>query len=102
MKLLVLVVLAFLLFAKEGEGLTCPECNREECPVLDESTCGAGVSTDACGCCPRCFKDLGEGCGGPWNVFGRCGGTMTCRKVPGPFGTDDYTWNFNARGTCVQ
>ncbi|XP_053635505.1 venom protein 302 [Cherax quadricarinatus] len=56
-------------------GLSCPRCNRSKCP---EVTCPGSVGSDICGCCPKCFKVLGEPCGGIWNHAGLCDEEFIC------------------------
>ncbi|XP_069945713.1 insulin-like growth factor-binding protein 7 [Cherax quadricarinatus] len=60
-------------------GLSCPPCNRAECP---EVTCSLSVGEDICGCCPTCLKGLGEPCGGIWNHAGSCDQEFVCSNPP--------------------
>uniref|UniRef100_A0A4Q8K956 U46-Sparatoxin-Hju1a_1 n=1 Tax=Heteropoda jugulans TaxID=1358901 RepID=A0A4Q8K956_9ARAC len=79
-------------------ALDCPECNRDICK--DPGPCRFGQTTDACGCCPVCYKGVGEECGGPWNVFGLCANHLSCIRLSGEKDTDPIR-EFNAVGKCL-
>ncbi|KAF2363937.1 Growth factor receptor cysteine-rich domain [Trinorchestia longiramus] len=95
-------VLVVLLLVAAGEfwladALRCLPCVKEDCPPAPKCVWGTGL--DVCGCCAECYKGPGEKCGGPWNIFGKCGQKMTCNKII-PADGDQYA-EFNADGTCV-
>ncbi|KAK3748835.1 hypothetical protein QZH41_011160, partial [Actinostola sp. cb2023] len=37
-----------------------------------------GVVKDPCNCCDVCAKQVGQKCGGPWNLAGRCDKGLSC------------------------
>ncbi|XP_067132100.1 venom protein 302-like [Centruroides vittatus] len=81
-------------------ALDCPDCDKSKCSP--HGVCSVGIVTDVCGCCDVCAKNVGEECGGPWNVFGLCGSKLVCLKKPPPPDVKDHvTWYFNQKGRCV-
>ncbi|KAF2363938.1 Insulin-like growth factor-binding protein IGFBP [Trinorchestia longiramus] len=78
MKLVLILVLISTLAIWDVAGLSCPPCNRDDCPATP--TCNWGVGTDPCACCNICLKGPGEVCGGPWYVEGHCGEGLQCVK----------------------
>ncbi|CAG0887324.1 unnamed protein product [Cyprideis torosa] len=57
--------------------------------------CPVGETLDECGCCPVCYKDVGEVCGGPLNAQGTCAPGMIC------VGAVRAGADFNGRGVCI-
>lgn len=55
--------------------LSC-RCNPALCP--DAGPCAHGTVRDRCSCCDVCAKGLGERCGGPYDIYGRCGVGLVC------------------------
>ncbi|GFU93456.1 IGFBP N-terminal domain-containing protein [Trichonephila clavipes] len=78
-------------------ALDCPDCDIEMCK--DPGTCHLGRTTDICGCCTVCLKGVGEECGGPWGVFGKCANHLSCIKIPGRERNDPVS-DFNNVGKC--
>ncbi|GFU41718.1 IGFBP N-terminal domain-containing protein [Nephila pilipes] len=78
-------------------ALDCPDCDIEMC--RDPGTCRLGKTTDICGCCPVCFKGIGEECGGPWDAYGKCANHLSCIRIPGRE-RNDPVGDFNAVGRC--
>uniref|UniRef100_A0A224XGG1 Putative venom gland protein n=1 Tax=Megacormus gertschi TaxID=1843536 RepID=A0A224XGG1_9SCOR len=67
-------------------SLSCPcwqEIDKTKYCRPRPASCPLGYTTDACGCCPVCYKVEGERCGGPWGVYGRCGEGLRCEKGAG-------------------
>lgn len=68
------------------EALTCPKCEPENkariCPQLTASDCPHGLTTDMCGCCDKCYKDMGDECGGIWGQGGTCAEVYECAMNP--------------------
>lgn len=62
-------------------SLICPDCHRLFCTVRKPSKlkCKGGKTTDICGCCPVCAKQIGEDCGGEWNYLGKCDVGLYCK-----------------------
>ncbi|KAL7647363.1 UNVERIFIED_CONTAM: hypothetical protein RMT77_000959 [Armadillidium vulgare] len=61
----------------------CPSCAVVLCASADSLNCTHGSTINpVCGCCPVCFKGLGESCGGftPFPVVG-CGDGLKCQTV---------------------
>lgn len=93
------------------DSMICPECDRLFCTVRKASKlkCKGGKTTDICGCCPVCAKQIGEPCGGEWNYLGKCDVGLYCRAA-----TLDLTPTFYQQikteipmggipeGTCVK
>ncbi|CAL1272301.1 unnamed protein product [Larinioides sclopetarius] len=79
-------------------ALDCPDCDIKAC--RNPGLCRLGKTTDVCGCCPVCYKGVGDECGGPWNVFGVCAHHLSCVRLPGPKGRDPIT-EFNNKGRCL-
>nr|XP_045613001.1 venom protein 302-like isoform X2 [Procambarus clarkii] len=73
-------------------GLRCFPCEQRSTPCPDPSTlsCPWGTVKDICYCCDICGKGPGEECGGMWNMFGKCGRCLVCKKE-----------SEHAKGTCV-
>lgn len=67
----------------EVDDMICPPCDRLFCTVRKASKlkCKGGVTTDICGCCPVCAKQLGEPCGGEWNYLGKCDDGLMCQST---------------------
>uniref|UniRef100_A0A0C9RPA6 TSA: Tityus bahiensis Tbah02317 mRNA sequence n=1 Tax=Tityus bahiensis TaxID=50343 RepID=A0A0C9RPA6_TITBA len=79
-------------------GVTCVDKTEEDCPEV-------GVTKYGCKCCKVCAQNIGESCGGVYNVSGICGRNLECVKPPPPEGADEHTasiHNFNSRGTCQK
>merc|ERR1711862_175302 len=86
------IALLLIAFVVGTQGFTPLRCDSSSCGAAP--SCKAGFEgTDINGCCPICLADVGEECGGPWNVHGFCGGTLACQK--------DFS-DFNAKGKCAQ
>lgn len=70
---------------KEGEmdSMICPSCDRLFCTVsvkrASKLKCKGGITTDICGCCPVCAKQIQEPCGGEWNYLGKCDVGLYCK-----------------------
>ncbi|CAG0887322.1 unnamed protein product [Cyprideis torosa] len=82
---LVTILVALLGFLSEipqfSSALSCRPCHMiDHCPTVDLSDCDFGITTNRCGCCPACFKGPGEECGGPFQIMGKCGRGMFCRR----------------------
>lgn len=67
----------------EVGDMICPPCDQLFCTVRKASKlkCKGGVTTDICGCCPVCAKQLGEPCGGEWNYLGKCDEGLMCQST---------------------
>lgn len=65
------------------DSMICPPCDRLFCTVRKESRlkCRGGTTTDICGCCPVCAKQVGEPCGGEWNYLGKCDAGLYCKAA---------------------
>lgn len=63
--------------------MICPTCDRLFCTVrkVSKLKCKGGVTTDICGCCPVCAKQVGEPCGGEWNYLGKCDEGLYCEAT---------------------
>ncbi|XP_067942953.1 uncharacterized protein [Watersipora subatra] len=64
------------------DSMICPDCERLFCYVKKASKLmcnGGGVTTDICGCCPVCAKQVGDPCGGEWNYLGKCDVGLYCK-----------------------
>uniref|UniRef100_A0A482Z864 U30-Theraphotoxin-Sfo1a_1 n=1 Tax=Selenotholus foelschei TaxID=1905327 RepID=A0A482Z864_9ARAC len=98
----VMAICGFLGFlCAVGFALRCSPCNPERCsPEFNPKNCKVGVTKDVCNCCPACFKDVGEDCGGPWNFVGLCADHLICIKPSPPPGKPDPYYEFNAKGKC--
>ncbi|XP_023217453.1 venom protein 302-like isoform X2 [Centruroides sculpturatus] len=75
---ILLLVLACCIIATYA--LDCPSCDKSACQP--HGRCVAGVVKDVCGCCDVCAKRIGEECGGPDDIYGKCARWMLC---VGPF-----------------
>ncbi|XP_067143785.1 venom protein 302-like [Centruroides vittatus] len=81
-------------------SLSCRPCDKSACTPVKEADCPVGISFDSCGCCQRCARNVGEKCGGPWKVHGKCGNGLVCVKPPPPEGVNPSLYEFNSKGTC--
>ncbi|XP_067132099.1 venom protein 302-like [Centruroides vittatus] len=80
-------------------ALDCPPCDKSACQP--HGRCRAGVVKDICNCCDVCAKTLGEECGGPDDIYGKCASWMVCaRPFPPPKDVDYKTWHKNQKGKC--
>jgi len=73
-----LLVLVLALCASSALSLSC-SCGTFPCqtPVC----CESGMYTpDECGCCLTCAKDLGDQCGGPFQISGTCARDLRCLR----------------------
>ncbi|XP_023234366.1 venom protein 302-like [Centruroides sculpturatus] len=61
-------------------ALTCEMCGTFECHNKSDDECPSGLVTDICDCCLVCGKSENETCGGIWNVLGKCGEGLYCKK----------------------
>ena len=77
-----LIALVTVATLASTQALSCFGCDSEDlrCTPLHLQNCKGGLTTDACGCCAVCAKVVGETCGGPWNVKGKCDCGLTCYK----------------------
>lgn len=66
-----------------NNSMICPSCEKLFCTVKKASKlkCRGGVTTDICGCCPVCAKQVGEPCGGEWNYLGKCDQGLYCKPI---------------------
>ncbi|XP_077971621.1 uncharacterized protein LOC120346507 [Styela clava] len=64
--------------------LRCPSCEKLHCPKRNPKklNCKGGITTDVCGCCPRCAKLDGESCGGQHEYLGKCDRGLLCEPEP--------------------
>ncbi|XP_057313337.1 cysteine-rich motor neuron 1 protein-like [Hydractinia symbiolongicarpus] len=74
-------------------GLSCPLCNRRECP---KPCCEGGLVKDACNCCDVCAKLKGERCGGPFGGH-ECDTGLHCQRKE-PYGDGAV----NSAGFCAE
>ncbi|XP_015920478.1 venom protein 302-like [Parasteatoda tepidariorum] len=79
--------------------LDCPDCDKSLCKEVEP--CRHGTTTDVCGCCPACYKGIGEECGGPWNVKGVCAGHLSCIRNPSKNEKLNPIEEFNRTGKCL-
>jgi len=96
----VVTFLLLLCITSRVLSLSCPgPCVRANCDLSRAQGCTAGIleGGDPCGCCDVCAKDIGEVCGGPWDITGICANWLTCLKD-----TSIPNFDFNAEGTCVR
>nr|API81346.1 venom toxin [Hemiscorpius lepturus] len=83
-------------------SLSCPCWEQEDktdyCgpPPTD---CPLGTTSDVCGCCPVCYKVLGESCGGMWGTMGQCGPGLFCKRDV-ESSENEYTYE-NSDGVCI-
>ncbi|KAF6036875.1 hypothetical protein EB796_004815 [Bugula neritina] len=93
--------------------MICPTCDRLFCTVRKASRlqCPGGKTTDICGCCPVCAKQVGDPCGGEWNYLGKCDVGLYCKastvSIHAPILFQDIKpvevpKGGIAEGTCVQ
>ncbi|XP_067122565.1 venom protein 302-like isoform X2 [Centruroides vittatus] len=89
-----------VLFCMENtiSALTCLACDQNTCEKKTEEDCPAGLTRDVCECCVICAKDIGERCGGIWNMYGKCGRNLKCVNPSNPLTTFDYA---NEYGICL-
>ncbi|XP_076038378.1 venom protein 302-like [Oratosquilla oratoria] len=90
---LLLLLLGIISFVQSIQGLSCPLCDKSDCPPLNPFTCPAGTESDVCGCCTVCAKTQYEVCGGPWFIHGNCGRGLFCLR-------DES--DFNSDGICIR
>ncbi|XP_033632488.1 cysteine-rich motor neuron 1 protein-like [Asterias rubens] len=57
------------------EALSCGPCEPETCPTI---SCSGSQIPGPCGCCTVCAKQLGESCGGQYDLAGRCDEGLMC------------------------
>ena len=92
MNSLVLLGFALILVTLSGsEALSCMRCDPLNCS--EPSNCKGGLVSDVCGCCDVCAQVLGEECGGPWDIYGKCDAGLEC---------DADKDDFNAQGKCIN
>lgn len=95
------------------DSMICPTCDRLFCTVRKASRlqCPGGKTTDICGCCPVCAKQVGDPCGGEWNYLGKCDVGLYCKastvSIHAPILFQDIKpvevpKGGIAEGTCVQ
>jgi len=89
-----LVVLVYVINMSRVAAFSCPEELKQYCKPAEELSCKGGVTKDACGFCTICAKVVGESCGGPWGVEGRCDEGLTCHK------TGSIAQQWQAVGVC--
>ncbi|KAF8795324.1 single insulin-like growth factor-binding domain protein-1 [Argiope bruennichi] len=77
--------------------LNCLNCDLQTC--RDPGPCPRGKSSDLCNCCPVCLRGVGEQCGGPMSIFGKCLDHLSCVQLSGEL--DDPTHASNAIGICL-
>jgi hypothetical protein len=99
MKTILLIALVISANLAITESLRC-RCDSPhvKCTPVYKLNCAGGLVRDVCGCCAVCAKVKGEKCGGPWNLRGRCGCGLRCRKSPKVIA---QVGEFNAGGICV-
>ncbi|XP_057309973.1 uncharacterized protein LOC130647973 [Hydractinia symbiolongicarpus] len=91
----VLIALNLLIFvqASINSVLKCPDdCSRLMCMKGRhlKKICKNGIVYEACGCCRTCAKGEGDICGGPMDMYGKCGERLMCyppKVKPGDLGT---------------
>ncbi len=76
-----LLFLAFLGYSLSQQTDTdgrvdCELCDKSACPT--DLSCLAELVLDRCSCCKVCAKVLGERCGGPDSIDGRCADEYIC------------------------
>ena len=96
-----LIALVTVATLASTQALSCFGCDSEDlrCTPLHLQNCKGGLTTDACGCCAVCAKVVGETCGGPWNVIGKCDCGLTCYKSEE---VKQQMGEFNAFGKCIR
>ncbi|XP_066276574.1 cysteine-rich motor neuron 1 protein-like [Branchiostoma lanceolatum] len=78
MKRAVVLAALVLVFVLRAAALSCMACASRPCPPTP--SCPGDVVKDACGCCDKCAKMVGEKCGGPWGITGTCSSALSCVK----------------------
>lgn len=63
----------------EVESLYC-QCQFVKCPIPPKCPPFESLVPDVCHCCMVCGKRLGENCGGPWWMEGRCSLNWRCER----------------------
>ena len=84
--------LAVVLMVVGTQAMSCAK-TCSPCPAT-KMACEGGRVSDFCGCCDVCAKVVGEECGGPYDMMGRCDEGLRC-DVADPS-------DFNAHGECVE
>merc|ERR1711962_1809654 len=64
-----------LVFVTSSLALNC-KCNKKACPRLECPE--AEQEWGRCRCCKRCLGKIGENCGGPLNMNGKCSSGLHC------------------------
>ncbi|XP_067143771.1 venom protein 302-like [Centruroides vittatus] len=78
-KFFFILCLCFSIFI-DISALDCRECQRDQCDDKTEEECPAGLVTDLCDCCLVCGKGKNEDCGGDFEVLGKCGTGLYCKR----------------------
>uniref|UniRef100_A0A482ZH43 U29-Theraphotoxin-Sfo1a_1 n=1 Tax=Selenotholus foelschei TaxID=1905327 RepID=A0A482ZH43_9ARAC len=102
MKRVIVACVFFGFLCDVGFAFTCRVCDPKNCPEFNPKDCKVGITKDVCNCCPVCYKNVGETCGGPWNMFGVCARHLTCTKPFSPSVTIDPFNDFDAEGKCYD
>lgn len=72
---MLLYPILILCMVLHSNALSCLPCEEVTCPDL---SCAGSEVLGVCGCCNVCAKQLGEGCGGLWNMSGTCEPGLEC------------------------
>lgn len=75
----VFLAMLFLVGFSNTLALSCGPCDLSQCPELN---CPGGIVDSPCQCCQICAKQLGEVCGGIWDLEGTCDEGLYCGISP--------------------